>query len=296
MAGAMSDQEEIVHCGDHGTTAATFMCHHLVRGVGCGFHTADEPDDPWPDAWCALCESTLNREEGWTEAAAKEADVRLSCARCYEKSRSANLKVPAPLRPDELHVEGERLEQLLEAACAFAKKRQQEAARDFRLGSYENFFIDRVAGEITFSGEKRPSAALGDMKSMGLLSDNTKIFRQDREDENNVEEEPVMLGADIIPVGSFSINTKTWLWHWENNDATDEERRSIIAILMFGRVRGIERLTNPHWAAEEADGWDMANLAAYLLDGEAIYRAPHGHLFMFMVLKNLRYRRNGPSA
>ena len=63
----MSDAQKII-CGAHGETPATFLCQHLSAGVACGFHVADAPGDPWPDAWCDLCEEAVQATEGeWTD-------------------------------------------------------------------------------------------------------------------------------------------------------------------------------------------------------------------------------------
>jgi hypothetical protein len=70
-----------ITCGAHGETPATFACRHVTRGTACGFHaSADSLDDKWPDAWCDLCEESLQSQGGeWNEVSERVADVQLAC-------------------------------------------------------------------------------------------------------------------------------------------------------------------------------------------------------------------------
>ena len=47
-------------------------------------------------------------------------------------------------------------------------------------------------------------------------------------------------------------------------------------------------LTTDTRQCDEADGWEMASLAGYILGTDAIYRAPFAHQRWFMLLSNLR--------
>ena len=91
----MSDGDQIT-CGSHGEMHATFVRRHLSEGVACGFHAnPPAPDDPWPDAWCDLCEEGFKAGGGeWNEGSEKIADVRSLCSYCYEDTRERNKNVP----------------------------------------------------------------------------------------------------------------------------------------------------------------------------------------------------------
>ena len=92
----MSDPGTPVQCEQHGTSHATFVCRHLVDGVGRGFFCEPKADDPRPDAWCAHCNEVFEFEQQWTEAAVAYADVTLVCAGCYDAIREANRFVAEP--------------------------------------------------------------------------------------------------------------------------------------------------------------------------------------------------------
>ena len=89
----MSDPDRQVQCGDHGPAIATFVCRHLVLGSGLGFYWAEDPDDPYPDAWCGRCEEVRVREGGeWNDVSEAFTKVTLICHHCYEGARARNAK------------------------------------------------------------------------------------------------------------------------------------------------------------------------------------------------------------
>lgn len=93
----MSDESEVVTCPTHGESHATFVCRHLANGENAGFCSADDTDDPRPDAWCGACDEVLRREEGWNDVSEAFAAVTVICAGCYdairdERSGPAGLK------------------------------------------------------------------------------------------------------------------------------------------------------------------------------------------------------------
>ncbi len=55
-----------VHCGRHGENREAFMSKHLLEQSGLGVFTdCEEPDNPYPDAWCPACEQArIQGDEG----------------------------------------------------------------------------------------------------------------------------------------------------------------------------------------------------------------------------------------
>jgi hypothetical protein len=96
----VSDPTVEVSCGEHGKSHATFVCQHLTRSSGLGFFTADDPNDPRPDAWCGRCDELLAKEGSWTERAEAFAHVRLACANCYDRFRMVHRERIPILFPD----------------------------------------------------------------------------------------------------------------------------------------------------------------------------------------------------
>lgn len=73
-----------VRCSAHGASFAAYVCTHLFHGEDQGFHTADDPDNPRPDAWCDRCEAVLAREGEWNERAEAFAEIHRTCGTCYD--------------------------------------------------------------------------------------------------------------------------------------------------------------------------------------------------------------------
>jgi hypothetical protein len=248
----MSDAERQVECGDHGHTAATFMCRHLKRGLGCGFHDAGTEGDAWPDAWCDRCQAAFERDGEWTED--NEPELALLCTHCYERARERNRRLIVPLRPGQLSVSDEELTALIDAAHRWCAAQQERALAQWSFDRYARWSYEGELGTLRFYDREAGPA----------------------------------LVADAEVAGSFSTRTNTWMWAWgnEQNEASDRARTE--GVQVFGEVRGIAKLAEAHWPAEEVDAWEVTQLAAYLLGADAIYRAPMGHLQVFLLLRNFR--------
>jgi hypothetical protein len=254
----MSDPEHQVSCRNHGSTPETFVCVHLAKGAGCGYHaSADNPNDPWPDAWCDRCEVAFQAVGAWTSE--NEPELALLCTHCYEEARARNASVPEPLVGAPIPVDDETYVAFTRAACERAASRQERARTRWPIFAiHDRWHYDGEAGTICF------------------------------ERDGGQEGERATLVADVRVVGSFSTTTNTWLWSWGNEHVSDVERSAIDAVRVFAEVRGIAQLCEAHRPAELAEGWQMAAIAADLLGAEAIYRAPMDHLQVFMLLRGFR--------
>jgi hypothetical protein len=59
-------------------------------------------------------------------------------------------------------------------------------------------------------------------------------------------------------------------------------------VKIFGQVRGIPRLSSGTWSGDEVDAWEVTQVAAVLLEAEAVYRAPMDDTYMFLLLGSFR--------
>ncbi len=142
----MAVRGSVVGCEAHGGRASTFVCRHLAEGRGRGFHVADEdPDDPWPDAWCDACEEASRGGE-WDEAAIAFADVRSLCSGCYEIVRARNVR---PRTPEDYRGYGRE-------ALAWLHRRLERLERRFELSSHDRFHLDQRSGSLVLSRRGRP--------------------------------------------------------------------------------------------------------------------------------------------
>ena len=84
-----------------------------------------------------------------------------------------------------------------------------------------------------------------------------------------------------VPVGSFSRNTNTWKWAWDNDDTKDASKSILSTVVYYGIKNDFEKLTTGYFPAEESNGWEFVPIAANLLGAIGAYRAVHGHLLIF---------------
>jgi hypothetical protein len=98
----MNDDHRRVHCERHGLRKPTFVCTHLVSGVGLGFiepRGEQEPDaSDEQAAWCDQCEEARLAGGGWTARSEAAAGITLICADCFEESRARNSRWTAVSR------------------------------------------------------------------------------------------------------------------------------------------------------------------------------------------------------
>ncbi len=94
--------------------------------------------------------------------------------------------------------------------------------------------------------------------------------------------------CEYVNVGSYSTNTGTWMWAWANESVADDSREGITRVRDFGVARGIAELSEPHFEADEDDGWAFAAFAGHMLGAEAVYRPVADHLWLFMLVMKTR--------
>jgi len=251
----VSDRERVT-CSTHGVTPATFACRHLTRGVACGYHcSAEDPTDPWPDAWCDLCEDAFQAESAeWNDVSAKVADIKLMCGHCYDAARARNLAPPPLARGARTSLTAKECHALVRHAVHEMQKVQDASQKRWGWDAMAKWHFDDAARTLTFSDPVHATVI-----------------------------------ADVRLVGSYSTKSNTFQWAWETFDECAPETTEISRLRVFGEVRGMSKLTTANCNCEEAEGWEMASLAGYLLGTEALYRAPFDHQRWFMLLSNLRH-------
>jgi hypothetical protein len=86
-----SEGQGVVRCQCHGVSQPAYVCRHLLRGSGAGFHHAHDPGNPRPDAWCDVCDAVLRAHGGeWTDDAQESAGVTLVCGGSYDVIEERN--------------------------------------------------------------------------------------------------------------------------------------------------------------------------------------------------------------
>lgn len=87
-----------------------------------------------------------------------------------------------------------------------------------------------------------------------------------------------------IPVGTFSLNTNSWMWSWANDDSVEPRKFRTLKINEFGEKKNYEKLTNPHFDGEEYTGWELTSIAFDIIGGIGTYRVITDHLEKYFIL------------
>ena len=92
VAETSQSESETVECDRHGHRRKTYVCDHLLDGEKQGFvWSPDEPENPYPDAWCLACDRVrLEHGEKWNPQSEALITVRLVCSDCYEEIKERN--------------------------------------------------------------------------------------------------------------------------------------------------------------------------------------------------------------
>jgi hypothetical protein len=157
----MSHPGKSVDCEEHGSRHATYVCQHLVEGRALGFHLGvdpENPDDPWPDAWCDACEEVRRAAGQPSERSEGMADIRLLCDSCYERTRESNWLQNAAAYT-----------RLVEQAVADLDAKQGQLQARYRIGEHERYDWHQETGQLVFSHDGQLQV-VADIQFVGSIS------------------------------------------------------------------------------------------------------------------------------
>lgn len=132
------------------------------------------------------------------------------------------------------------------------QKKNEQLNQEFALGSHQRYDWDQAKGELVFSNDGVPAIV-----------------------------------AKIDFIGSYSSKTGTWLWAWANFHLLENAITRVLAVRDFGEAQDYPCLTTPKWAAEKVNAWEMAAVAAHVLNGRGIYRSPDEGGASFLLIREI---------
>lgn len=147
----------------------------------------------------------------------------------------------------------ERWEEFVCTCCEELTKKNEALGAQFALGSHKRYDWDQETGQLVFSNDGVPAVT-----------------------------------ADVDFVGSISTTSNTWLWAWANFHLLEPVRARVEALRDYGEAHGFPHLTTAKWPAEMADGWEMAAIAAHVLQAKGVYRSPSDKGALFMLISGIR--------
>ncbi|MDO5692434.1 MAG: hypothetical protein Q4G70_08125 [Pseudomonadota bacterium] len=137
-----------------------------------------------------------------------------------------------------------------------AELHERQAALSHRLSAFERYDYDQASKRMVFSNGGQP----------GLL-------------------------ADIEIVGTLSHGSRTWMWSWANFSLLPKVRTRMKRVRTLGEEHGFPRLTTFIWPADAHDAWDMAAVAAHVLNADGVFRTVGEAADLFLTLSRVRVPR-----
>jgi hypothetical protein len=137
-----------------------------------------------------------------------------------------------------------------------AQQRMQDARDKHGLGTFKRYDIDLPAASIGFL------------------------------DEHKVER----VRADIQVAGSWSADSQSWMWPWDNPSLPPAAYSRMKRVQTFGAEESLPFLQMPIQPCDEGMAWSLAAVSARLTDAECIYRAPGAKSDLFLLLFKLETR------
>lgn len=219
----MSDDDRWIDCPEHGSTAATYVCQHLVTGQGLGFHLGLDPDAPdalWPDAWCDACEAVLSREGEWNDIAVAHADIRLLCAGCYQRARLLNW-------PRENH---DALARLIETSTAYLQAMQAELEAHYRVGTYPRYDWYQDPAELVFSDRGKP-VVIADIQFVGSIATRSRSWMWSWANTSLLESAKSRI-REVRTYGDTHSLLKLACGYWDADEVDGWEMTAVSAFLL----------------------------------------------------------------
>lgn len=232
---------------------STFACGYLGQGSGCGFHSASADEHAEVAARCDLCESR-RAEHGPRQEEDRSKSVRVGTG-CYDQIHENRLHAPDPIKTGHARTSDDEYQALARAASARFCQRQRQAKERWAFDQRQRWFFDAVTRSCRFFDPDSPRF--------------------------------ILAHAEIA--GTYSRESSTWAWAWANESIRPMAGDRLSSVRRFGEVRRISQLTQGVLRTDEASAWDLTQIAACLLNVEAIYSAlVNDHLRLFLLLGPFR--------
>lgn len=100
---------------------------------------------------------------------------------------------------------------------------------------------------------------------------------------NNDEDEVYF---KYIPVGTYSLRSKTWMWSWYNSHSIEKSKTELLAVKEFGIENNYEKLCKGTFASDEYDGWELSSICFDFLKGIGVYKVNGDDLEKYMLIVN----------
>lgn len=147
----------------------------------------------------------------------------------------------------------DQFDEFLDNCYQELEDKQALLLENYNLGSYEKYWFDQVTGVLQFKNAER------------------------------VECEFI-----VIPIGSWSSKSNSWMWAWANNSITEEFKAQSIKLKGLANYTGVDFFENGAFEADESMAHELTAMAVHYLDAMGMYIIPSSNLKTFLALVKLK--------
>lgn len=101
---------------------------------------------------------------------------------------------------------------------------------------------------------------------------------------NNDEDEVYF---KYIPVGTYSLRSKTWMWSWYNSHSIEKNKTELLAVKEFGIENNYEKLYKGTFPSDEYDGWELSSICFDHLKAIGVYKVNTDDLEQYVLVINV---------
>lgn len=106
----------------------------------------------------------------------------------------------------------------------------------------------------------------------------------DKEELYFLKNDEVLVKAKIIPIGSFNIESGTWMWGWANEAFPKSLRGKSLRLKELEEITGFEIFGNNMAEIDEDMAWEISGMSLSLLGYEGVYRGPANKTHYFYAM------------
>ena len=133
------------------------------------------------------------------------------------------------------------------------EQKQAQLGAEHGIGTYNRFVVDYVAGSLDFFQQEAPK-----------------------------------LQTLIIPVATHVPEKKSLKWAWANDQYPPEVREAASKTKELTELTGFEIFQDEYVECDEAMAWEITALACKFLGAKGAYRVPHGHIYSYVLIAEIK--------